>query len=188
MTGEEYRAIREALGLSRPGLAALIGGSPDGSLIKKRETGGVVITDAAAAEMVALKAAHDAGRPLSDAVAEAVRARRSAAASQPTATPLHAARLRLGISQDKMLYQLGEAGDCEPPARSSYQAWESGKRATPEWVLDAAVDLEKQGLFEAPPAEAAPTASAWPLLAMGAAVIGAISSVAWLAARAAKPA
>jgi len=146
MTGDEDRAIREALGLSRPHLAALFGGSRDGSLIKKRETEEVVITAAAEAEIIALKAAYDGGRPPDDCVAEAARAKFSVLASQPAATPLHAARLRLGITQDEMRYQLGAAGECEPPARSSYQAWECGRRAMPEWVLDAADDLEKNGL------------------------------------------
>lgn len=188
MTGEEYRAIREALGLSRPRLAEFIGGSGDGSLIKKRETGEIAITAAAEAEILTLKAAHDAGRPVSDAVAEAARAKQSVTASQPAATPLHAARLRLAISQDEMLYQLGEAGDRGPPARSSYQAWESGRRVTPSWVLDAAANLEKEGLFEAPPAEAVPTGSGWHGLALGAAMIGAIGGLAWLVTRVAKPA
>lgn len=179
MTGEEYRAIREALGLSRPGLAELIGGSGDGSLIKKRETGKIAITTAAEAEILALKNACDAGR-LASAATEAAQAKRSAAASQPTATPLHAARLRLGISQAEMLYQLGRAGECEPPARSSYQAWETGNRAVPQWVLDAAADLEKEGLFEAPPPEAAPVA----ILAIGGAIIVVIAGLVWLARRA----
>ncbi len=186
MIGDEYRAIREALGLSRPDLAALIGGSRDGSLIKKRETEGVAITAAAKAEILALKNAREAGRPLPDAAADAVRAKRSVAASQPTATPLHAARRRLGISQDKMIDQLGEAGECEPPARSSYQAWESGRRPTPQWVLDASADLEKHGLFEEP--QAASTASGWRDLTVGAAIIGAIGGLAWLATRAVKAA
>jgi hypothetical protein len=186
MTGDEYRAIREALDLSRPALAALIGGSPDGSLIKKRETEEVAINAAAEAEIIAFKAACDAGRPLRGAAAEAARAKRGVAASQPAATPLHAARLRLQISQDEMVYQLGKAGDCEPPARSSYQAWESGRRPTPQWVLDASADLEKHGLFEEP--QAASTASGWRDLTVGAAIIGAIGGLAWLATRAVKAA
>jgi transcriptional regulator with XRE-family HTH domain len=182
MTGDEYRAIREALGLSRPGLAELIGGSGDGSLIKKREAGEVAITAAAEAEIVALKAACDAGRPLAGAAAEAGRAKRSLAASQPAATPLHAARLLFGISQDEMLYQLGKAGECKAPARSTYQAWERGRRSTPQWVLDAADDLEKNRPFEAPPAEATPTAAGWQRLAVGVAIsVVAIGGVAWLA-------
>ena len=184
MTGDEYRAIREALGLSRPALAALIGGSPDGSLIKKRETDEVAINAAAEAEIIAFKAACDAGRPLRGAATEAARAKRGVGASQPAATPLHAARLRLGISQDEMIDQLGEAGECEPPARSSYQAWESGRRPTPQWVLDASADLEKHGLFEEP--QAASTASELiGLAAVGAVIIGAM---AWLATRPAKAA
>jgi transcriptional regulator with XRE-family HTH domain len=182
MTGNEYRAIREALGLSRPGLAELIGGSGDGSLIKKRETGKIAITTAAEAEILALKNACDAGR-LASAAAEAARAKRSAAASQPAATPLHAARLRLGISQAEMLYQLGRAGECQPPARSSYQAWETGNRDVPQWVLDVAADLEKEGLFEAPPAT-----SAAKVFAVVGAIIGAIGGLAWLVRRAAQTA
>jgi transcriptional regulator with XRE-family HTH domain len=183
MTGEEYRVIREALGLSRPALAALIRCSSDGSTIKKRETGEVAITAAAEAEIIALNAAYDAGRSLRGAAAEAARAKRGVAASQPTATPLHAARLRLQISQDEVVYQLGEAGECEPPARSSYQAWENGKRSTPPWVSDAAARLEKDGLFKAP--QEPPTASEWiALAAVGAVIIGAT----WLATRAAKAA
>ena len=188
MTGNEYRAIREALGLSRPHLAALIGGSRDGSLIKKRETEEIAITVEAETEILALKAASDAGRPLPDAAAEAAQAKRSVAALQPAATPLHAARLRLGISQDEILYQLGEAGDREPPARSSYQAWESGRRSSPQWVLDAAEDLLKNGPFEAPPAEAVPAAPGWHGLALGSAIIGAIGGLAWLARRGANAA
>jgi hypothetical protein len=189
MTGDEYRAIREALGLSRPNLAVLVGGSRDGSLIKKRETEEVAITAAAEAEIVALKAAHDAGRHPLDAAAEAARAKLSVAASQTAAaTPLHATRLRLRITQDEMLYQLGEAGECEPPARSSYQAWERGRRSAPQWVLDAADDLEKNGPFEAPLAEATtetgPAASGWRGLVFGAAIISAIGGLAWLARRA----
>ena len=185
MTGQEYRTIREALGLSRPELAKSIGCSRDGSLIKKRETGEVAITAAAEAEILALKAARDAGRSLPDAAADAVRAKRSVAASQPAVTPLHAARRRLGISQDDMLYQLGDAGECEPPARSSYQAWEGGRRPTPQWVLDAAADLEKEGLFEEPPVEAASTASSWRGLAIGVAIVGLIGGgFVWLATRA----
>ncbi len=179
MTGDEYRAIREVLDLSRPGLAALIGGSRDGSLIKKRETGEVTITAAAEAEILALEAARGAGRHLPGAAAEAARAKRSVAASQPAATPLHAARLRLGISQDEMLYQIGEATEREPPARSSYQAWESGRRPMPQWVLDAAADLEKDGLFEVPPAEAIPTAAGWRSAVLGVAFIGLIGGLAW---------
>jgi hypothetical protein len=187
MTGDEYRAIREALGLSRPNLAALFGGSRDGSLIKKRETEEVVITAAAEAEIIALKAAYDGGRPPADCVAEAARAKCDVMASQPAATPLHAARLRLGLSQDEILYQLGAAGNREPPARSSYQAWESGRRPMPEWVLDAADDLEKNGLFRAAPVEAVPTASRWHGWAVGAAIISALG-LAWLARRAANAA
>lgn len=183
MTGDEYRAIREALDLSRPELAELIGGSRDGSLIKKRETEEVAITAAAEAEIVALKAAYDAGRPLRGAAAEAARAKHSVVASQPAATPLHAARRRLGISQDEMIYQLGEAGECEPPARSSYQAWESGKRPTPQWVLDAANYLEKNGLFKTPPDDATTESSAAALLVLGAVIIVVIGG-AWLAMRA----
>jgi transcriptional regulator with XRE-family HTH domain len=178
MTGDEYRAIREALGLSRPFLAELIGGSGDGSLIKKRETGKIAITTAAKAEILALKNACDAGR-FASAVTEAARAKHSAAALQPPATPLHAARQRLTISQDQMLYQLGAAGECKPPARSSYQAWETGNRAVPQWVLDAAADLEKDGVFEPPPP------SGWQGLAIGLAIVGAgIGGLAWLAKRA----
>jgi hypothetical protein len=192
MTGNEYRAIRERLYLSRPQLAELIGGSWDGSLIKKRETGEVAITAAAETEILTLKAARDAGRPLRGAAAEAARAKRSVVASQPAATSLHAARLRLEISQDEMLYRLGEAAECEPPARSSYQAWERGRRSTPQWVLDAADDLEKNDLFEAPPVEATtetPVASDWHGLVIGAAIIsGAIGGLAWLAKRAANAA
>jgi hypothetical protein len=182
MTGDEYRAIRETLGLSRPFLAEMTGGSRDGSLIKKRETGEIAITAEAEAEILAFKDACDAGR-FASAATEAARAKRSVAASQPAATPLHAARLRLVITQDEMLYQLGEAGECEQPARSTYQAWERGRRPTPQWVLDAADDLEKNGLFEEPPAEAVPTASGWQGLAVGAAIIGAIGGLAWLARR-----
>jgi hypothetical protein len=188
MTGDEYRAIREGLDLSRPDLAASIGGSRDGSLIKKRETGEVAITAAAEAQILALKAAYDAGRPLSDAMAEAARAKRSAVASQPVATPLHAVRLRLGISQDKMLYQLGEAGDCEPPARSSYQAWEKGTRPPPQWVLDAADDLQKNGPFQEPPETATTEIDAGPLVLAAAIIVGAIGGLVWLATRAVKAA
>ncbi len=188
MTGDEYRAIRETLGLSRPQLAEMIGGSWDGSLIKKRENEEIAITEAAEAEILILKAAHDAGRPLSDAIVEAARAKRSVAASQHPATPLHAIRLRLGISQDKMLYQLGEAGDCEPPARSSYQAWEKGARLTPQWVLDAADDLEKNGPFEEPPETAKNEIDAGPLVLGAAIIVGAIGGLAWLATRAVKAA
>ena len=132
---------------------------------------------------------YDAGRPLSDAMAEAARAKRSLEASQSAATPLHAVRLRLGISQDEMLYQLGEAGDCESPARSSYQAWEKGRRPTPQWVLDAADDLQKNGPFEAPPDEAKTEIAAASLI-LGAVIIGgvAIGALAWLAKRAANAA
>src|ERR1051325_10658006 len=186
MTGDEYRAIRETLGLSRPGLAELVGGSPDGSLIKKRETKQVAITAAAEAEILALKVANEAGRALPDAAAEAARAKRSVVSSQPAAPPLHAARLRLEISQDEMLYQLGEAAECEPPARSSYQAWESGRRPTPQWVLKAAGYLEKNGLFEPPPAEVVPTAPRWQGLVLGALIIGAVGGFTWLMTRAAK--
>jgi hypothetical protein len=188
MIGDEYRAIRETIGLSRPNLAALFGGSQDGSLIKKRETGEIAITAAAEAEIVALKAAYDAGRPPADCVAEAARAKHSTVASQPATTPLHAARLRLGITQDEMLYQLGQAGEREWPARSSYQAWESGRRPMPQWVLDAADDLKRNGLFEAPPAEDVPTASGWEALAIGGAIIGALGGLAWLVRRAANAA
>jgi hypothetical protein len=188
MTGDEYRAIREALDLSRPQLAVLIGGSRDGSLIKKRETGKVAITAAAAAEILAFKDARDAGWPLPGAAAEAAEAKRRVTSSQLAATPLHAARLRLEISQDEMLYQLGDVAECEPPARSSYQAWESGSRPTPQWVLDAAADLEEDRLFGAPPAEATPTTSGWHGVVVGAAIIGLIGGFAWLATRAANTA
>jgi hypothetical protein len=56
------------------------------------------------------------------------------------------------------------------------------------WVLDAADDLEKNGLFKAAPAEAVPTASGWHGLAAGAAIIGALGGLAWLARRAANAA
>jgi len=141
---------------------------------KKRETEEIAITAAAETEILALKAASDAGRPLPDAAAEAARAKRSVAALQPAATPLHAARLRLGISQDEMLYQLGEAGECEPPARSSYQAWKAAGVRCRNGCSTLPDNLEKEGLFEAPPAEAIPTASGWHGLAVGTAIFGAI--------------
>jgi hypothetical protein len=183
MTGDEYREIRETLDLSRPFLAELIGGSRDGSLIKKRETGEIAITAEAEAEILAFKDACDAGR-FDSAATEAARAKRSVAASQPAATPLHAARLRLEITQEEMLYQLGQAGECEQPARSSYQAWERGRRPIPQWVLDAASYLEKEGLFEPPPPEPVPVA----ILAISGVIIVVVIAglVVWLARRAEK--
>src|SRR5260221_7705384 len=180
MTPHEYRAIRETLGLSRPELAERFGCGP--SAIKKRETGVGAIGGAAQAQIEPL---HD-GRPTAPLPNTAPRQLTFCPGRERTTTPLRAARLRLGISQDMMIYQLGQVADCAGPARSTYQAWESGKRPIPQAVLDAAADLEKHGLFEPPDDDAESEAGAGTsvigrrALAMGAAIFAAtIGGLVW---------
>jgi len=55
--------------------------------------------------------------------------------------------------------QLGEAANAEPPAAARIRLGKAAGVPMPQWVLDAADNLEKEGLFEAPPGRAIPTAS-----------------------------
>jgi len=85
-----------------------------------------------------------------------------------------------------MLDQLGQAGECKSPARSSYQAWEKGRRPTPQRVLDAANDLEKNGLFEEPPEEGKTEIDPAVLVLGAEVIVVVIGGLAWLAMRAVK--
>ena len=59
MTGPEYKALREKLGLTQAGLSALLGVTR--KTVNSRETGAVRITEEAALAIQALSSPNDKG-------------------------------------------------------------------------------------------------------------------------------